>query len=401
MKRATRRTLENWSRLLAILRESLQGIRVVKGYHRERYEQDGFERIHQRLLKQQFRMGKIEAASGPLLEALAMIAACAAMIMAAYWLTDPAHKMPVSEFTTLVLLLGAMAESGRKMGNIYPRLQNANAAAERIYHLIDTPAEKDPPGARTLKPLSKSLEMHEVNFTYPNSMQPALSDINLTVKAGETVALVGPNGSGKTTLVSMIPRFFIPDTGTILIDGQDITQVTLRSLREQIGTVSQQMITFNDTMAANIAYGNPDESEERIMSAAKQAYAHEFIEQTNQGYQTIIGEQGATLSGGQLQRIAIARAILRDPAILIFDEAMSQIDTDSEAKIQRALLEFSRDRTSFIIAHRLSTIINADRIVVLDAGRIIAQGSHQELLESCRLYRQLYEVQFAANEINK
>jgi len=401
MKKATKRTLESWSRLLSVIRESLQGIRVVKGYHREKYEEENFRRTHQRLLKQQFRMGKIEAASGPLLEALAMLAASTAMILAAYWLTDPQNKMPVSEFTTLVLLLGAMAESGRKLGNIYPRFQNANAAAERIYKLIDTPGEVDPPHAIHLNPLAKSLEFKNVSFAYPNTTQPALSNINLTVNAGETIALVGPNGSGKTTLLSLIPRFFIPDQGTVLIDEQDTAQVTLGSLRRQIGIVTQQTIVFNDTIAANIAYGNPDENEENIIAASQQAFAHEFIEQTAQGYQTIVGEQGATLSGGQLQRLAIARAILRNPAILIFDEAMSQIDSESEAKIQQTLLEFSRDRTSFIIAHRLSTIVNSDRIVVLDQGKIIAIGAHHELMDSCKLYRQLYQVQFVSDELHR
>jgi len=398
MKKATKRTLENWSRLLSVIRESLQGIRVVKGYHREKFEEDNFQRTHQRLLKQQFRMAKIDAASGPLMEALGMMAACAAMIMAAYWLTDTKNKMPVSEFTTLVLLLGAMAESGRKMGNVYPRLQNANAAAERIYKLVDTPGEVDPPNAIELQPLAKSLEFQNVSFTYPNSTRPALSNINLTVRAGETIALVGPNGSGKTTLLSIIPRFFIPNEGTVLIDDQNTDEVTLGSLRRQIGIVTQQTIVFNDTIAANIAYGNPDETEENIIAASQQAFAHEFIQQTARGYQTIVGEQGATLSGGQLQRIAIARAILRNPAILIFDEAMSQIDSESEAKIQQTLLEFSRDRTSFIIAHRLSTIVNSDRIVVLDKGKIIAIGSHQKLMDSCKLYRQLYEVQFVSDD---
>jgi len=393
MRRATKRSLESWSRLLGTLQESLQGIRVVKGYHREQYEQDTFSKIHQRLLKQQFRMGKIDAASGPLIEALSMAAASVGMIFAAYWLTE--SKMAISEFTTLVMLLAAMAESGRKMGNIYPRLQTANAAAQRIYHLIDTPAEADPANAETLGHLTESLEIRNVSFTYPNSPQPALTNINLTVRAGETIAVVGPNGSGKTTLLGLIPRFFVPDSGSILIDGENIGKVTLASLREQIGIVTQQTVVFNDTIAANIAYGNPEATEDQIIAAARQAYGHEFIENTAEGYQTIIGEQGATLSGGQLQRLAIARAILRNPAILIFDEAMSQIDSDSEAKIQKALLEFAQGRTSFIIAHRLSTIINSDRIVVLDGGRLIAQGKHDELLRSCALYRQLYQMQFA------
>ena len=395
MKRATKRSLENWSQLLGQLQQSLQGIRVVKGYHREQYEQEAFTNIHRRLLKQQFRVGKIDAASGPLLEALAMTAASIAMIFAAHLLTRSENKMPISEFTALVILLSYIAESGRKMGNIWPRIQTANAASERIYRLIDAPAETDPPHARPLSPLAESLELRDVTFTYPNSPQPALCNVSLTVRAGRTVAVVGPNGSGKTTLLSLIPRFFVPESGSVLIDGHDINNVTLASLRQQIGIVTQQTVIFNDTIASNIAYGNPDASRQQIITAAQRAYAHEFIENTADKYETIVGEQGVTLSGGQLQRLAIARAILRDPAILIFDEATSQIDSDSEAKIQQAVLEFSRGRTSFIIAHRLSTIINADCILVLDDGRLIAQDRHDKLLETCSLYRQLYQMQFA------
>ncbi|MBN2377285.1 MAG: ATP-binding cassette domain-containing protein [Sedimentisphaerales bacterium] len=393
MKKATRRTLESWSKLLSHLQGTLLGIRIVKGYHQENYEQNRFTIINQKLLKQQFRVGKIDAASGPILESLGITAACIGMIFASYWLTS--GQMRMSDFSTLVMLLGAMAESGRKLGNVYPRLQTANASAQRIYQIIDAPIETDPAGAFHLSRLNKLLEFKEVTFTYPNSTGATLENINLQVQAGQTVAVVGPNGSGKTTLLSLIPKFFVPEQGVIKIDGQDIGKASLSSLREQIGIVTQQTVVFNDTIAANIAYGNEHASEEDIYAASKQAYAHEFIEQQRQGYQTIIGEQGATLSGGQLQRIAIARAILRNPAILIFDEATSQIDSDSEAKIQKAVLEFARGRTSFIIAHRLTTIINADRIVVLEQGKIIAQGTHKELIDSCELYRKLYEMQFA------
>jgi len=392
MKRATRRTLQSWSRMLARLQDTLLGMRVVKGYHREQYEEQQFLQVNRKLLKQQLRMGKIDAAGGPLLESLGMTAACVAMCFAMHLLT--AGNMTTSTFFTLVLMLAMIAESGRKLGNVYPRLQAANAAAERVFELIDAPVEHDPPGAVTAAPLREQLEIRALTFAYPGATSPALQDINLTVKAGETIALVGPNGSGKTTLLSMIPRFFGPDKGAILLDGQDIAQVTLASLRCQIGIVTQRTIVFNDTIAANIAYGDLRAGEAEVIAASQRAYAHEFIEQTPDGYQTIIGEQGATLSGGQLQRLAIARAILRNPAILIFDEAMSQIDSDSEAKIQQALADFAANRTSFIIAHRLSTVINADRIVVLNAGRIIAQGDHKTLLQTCPLYRQLYEVQF-------
>jgi len=395
IKKATRRTLESWSRVLSHLQETLQGIRVVKGYHQENQEENNFVRINKKLLKQQFRIAKISTASGPLVESLGITAACAGMIVAAFWLSK--GDMETSDFFTIIVLLGTLAESGRKLGNVYTRLQTADESAKRIYQIIDAEIEHDLPSAKDLGRLKEYLEFRNFSFYYPDTTIPALDSISLRIKAGETVAVVGPNGSGKTTLLSMIPRFFPPHDGEIYIDGIDIEQVTLKSLREQIGIVTQKSIIFDDTIANNIAYGNPQAPKEEIVSAAQQAYAHEFIVETDQGYQTIVGEQGTRLSGGQLQRLTIARAILRDPAILIFDEAMSQIDTESEAKIQKALAEFSRGRTSFIIAHRLSTIVDSDRIVVLDKGKLVAEGNHQSLLESCNLYRKLYEVQFVDN----
>ena len=392
MKRVTKRTLTSWSMMLAHLQESLIGIRVVKGYHREAHEEENFARINEKLLKQQKHLAKIDAAGGPLVESLGMSIATVGMIFAAYWLTET--EMKTSDFFALLALLAALAETGRKLGDVIPRIQAANASAERVYKMIDAPVEPDPAGALELPRMRKSLQMHNIHFQYQGSPVPTLVDINLRVQAGETVAIVGPNGSGKTTLTSLIPRFFVPKEGKITIDGIDIAEVSLGSLREQIGLVTQQTVVFNDTIAANIAYGNLEAMQEEIIAAAQRAYAHEFIIETAEGYQTIVGEQGAGLSGGQLQRLSIARAILRNPSILIFDEAMSQIDTESETKIQKALAEFSRDRTSFIIAHRLSTIIDADKIVVMDKGKIIAQGRHQELLQSCTLYKQLYEVQF-------
>jgi ABC-type multidrug transport system fused ATPase/permease subunit len=278
---------------------------------------------------------------------------------------------------------------------LWPRISTANAAAERVFELIDTPAESDPPQAVELGRLSRNLEFRNLTFSYPNAVQTALKGLSATIQAGETVAVVGPNGSGKTTLLSLIPKFYDPQEGSILIDGIDIATASFSSLREQIGIVTQNTVTFHESVAYNIAYGRPDASRDEIITAAKRAYAHEFIEELAEKYDTIVGEQGSTLSGGQLQRLAIARAILRDPAIMIFDEAMSQIDAESEAKIQQAILEFSQGRTTFIIAHRLSTIIGSDRILVLDKGELAAMGTHASLLDSCNLYRQLYEVQFA------
>jgi ATP-binding cassette, subfamily B, bacterial MsbA len=392
MKRSTKKSLKSWAEMLSRLQQSLFGVRVVKGYHREEFEQQRFDQVNLKLFKQQCRIQKIDNANNPLMEFLGTLAASAGMIFAASLMAE--GKLPISDFTALIIALAMIVESGRKMGDVWPRLQTANAAAERVFKVVDAPAEHDPPNAVELPRLSKTLEFKDISFSYPKTLQPAVDNVSLTVNAGETVAIVGPNGSGKTTLLSLIPRFFIADRGSILFDGLDTAQAALGSLRRQIGLVTQHIIVFNDSIAANIAYGNLDATQDQIVAAAKQAFAHEFIEETADGYQTIVGENGVTLSGGQLQRICIARAILRDPAILIFDEAMSQIDADSEAKIQQAIETFTQGRTSFLIAHRLSTIIHADRIVVMDRGQVVAQGTHQQLLAESPLYRQLYEGQF-------
>jgi subfamily B ATP-binding cassette protein MsbA len=302
-------------------------------------------------------------------------------------------QLEPSKFMVLVVLLGTAAEAVRKTSDIWNKIQEANAAAERVFAVMDVPVELEKLGAVELLPLKNRIEFKDVVFSYPGSDRPVLNRVNLTVKAGHNVALVGPNGSGKTTLANLIPRFYDPDGGQVLIDGRDIREVTLYSLRSRIGMVTQDVVTFNNTIAANIAYGRSGATKEQIIDVAKRAYAHEFIISMSAGYDTVIGEHSSGLSGGQLQRIAIARAILKNPSILIFDEATSQVDADSEAKIHRAIEEIMADRTCIIIAHRFSTVISADIIVVMDKGRIIAQGKHEELMKSCLLYRSLYETQ--------
>jgi subfamily B ATP-binding cassette protein MsbA len=391
MKRATRKQLMAGSEMLAKLQETMAGLKVVKVYNQQQYESNAFRIINQKLLKQLLKISRVDAVTMPSLEVLGMIAGSAALIVGAHWVTQGRMESP--EFITLLILLGASAESVRKTSDVWNKIQEANAAAERVFAIADQKLEFENPGAIELPPLKNKIEFRDIFFTYPGGSTPVLKGINLTVQAGHNVALVGPNGSGKTTLANLIPRFYDPDSGRVLIDGRDIRDATLTSLRNQIGMVTQNVVTFNDTIAANIAYGNLGAARDQIIAAAKRAFADEFISPLPDGYDTIIGEQGAGLSGGQLQRVVIARAILKNPAILIFDEATSQVDADSEAKIHRAIEEIMHDRTTFIIAHRFSTVITADIIVVMDDGRIIAQGQHEQLMQRCPLYQSLYETQ--------
>ena len=392
MKRATRKSLVAGSQMLAKLQEVMSSLRVVKVYNRHDYEHENFKTINSRLLKQQLKISKVDAATMPVMEVFGMAAGSAALIFGAYWITSGKMDGP-EEFFGLLILLGVAAESARKTSDVWNRIQEANAAAERVFAIMDSPVEHEAAHAIELPPVKKIIEFADVVFTYHGANQPALKGINLVVPAGHNIALVGPNGSGKTTLANLIPRFYDPDSGRILIDGKDIREATLHSLRSQIGMVTQNVVTFNDTIAANIAYGKHGATREEIIAAAKRSFAHEFIEPLPKGYDTIIGEENTGLSGGQFQRIVIARAILKNPAILIFDEATSQVDADSEAKIHNAIEEIMRDRTCFIIAHRFSTVITADIIVVMDNGRIVAKGQHNELIKTCPLYQSLYETQ--------
>ncbi|MCZ6542128.1 MAG: ABC transporter ATP-binding protein [Planctomycetota bacterium] len=395
IRRGTRGSLEAQEGLLRIATETLHGLRAVKANTGERHAARWFHRINKAVVKQELRVRTARALTGPVVETLAVLILGSLAIFAAKQII--AGNLPFERF---VLTLGSLAVAGasfRPLAGLVNEMHAAAAPAERLDEILSQPREAA--GALRLPNLSrhsKTIEFANVSFTYPGSDRPAVDRLTLTIAHGERLALVGPNGSGKTTLISLLPRLLEPDSGRVLIDGTDISTVNLTSLRRQFGVVTQETVLFRGSVAENIGFGAAAPSREQIIDAARRAHAEDFVLELPDGYDTDLAEQGASLSGGQRQRLAIARAILRDPSILILDEATSQIDAESEAQINAALAEFCQGRTALLIAHRLSTVLNADRIVVMDGGRIIAEGSHEELLEDCDLYRRLTKTQLVA-----
>ena len=395
MRRASRKSLEGQAGLVGIIEESLFGLRVVKSYRLEGHQRRRFFGTGRRVLKQMLRTIRIDAATGPVVEALFTMSTAGAIIYGGYLIArsgaDPA------ELTLFFALLVGAADPVRKLSNVSNRIQMAASGADRVWELLA--AEPEPRyGARAadLARHADRIDYEGVSFAYVPG-KPVLREIDLAVRHGEVLAIIGRTGCGKTTLVSLLPRFFEPDAGVLRIDGTDLSDVTLRSLRDQIAYVPQEDILLADTVAANIAIGASGShrrppSREAIEAAAHAAHADAFIRDLPHGYDTLLGERGATLSGGERQRVSLARAILRDPAILILDEATSALDEETQALVQDALTEFVRGRTTLLIAHRLSTLTMADRIVVMDAGRIAGVGTHEDLLASCPPYRRLREV---------
>ena len=397
VRRATKHAMRAYGHMVGHIQQAMQGLAVVKVHGGEGYERRRFNRINRRVLAQELRARIARALSTPTIELVGIVGMMAVSLLAAWFVLRPTGPEP-KEMVKVLFFLGMAGTALKPLANLNNNLQQAAAAATRLRELIDLPVEPNTPSDDTasmprLPRHAESIGFESVSYTYPGTDQPAISDITLTAPHGQTVALVGPNGSGKSTLVSLLPRLLEPTSGRITIDGQDIAAVSLTSLRRQMAMVTQQTVLFEGTIADNIAYGWPEASEARIVEAARAATAHQFITELPAGYETYLGEGGTGLSGGQRQRIAIARAVLRDPAILILDEATSQIDAESEQHITEALRRLCVGRTTFVIAHRLSTVVDADRIVVLQAGRIAAEGTHHELLETSELYRGLTRSQ--------
>jgi ABC-type multidrug transport system fused ATPase/permease subunit len=395
IRRGTRGSLQAQQGLLRVATEALHGLRAVKANTGERQTAGWFLRINKVVVQQELRIRMARALTAPVVETLSILAVGGIAILAA-----KAIIAGTLAFETFALALGALAmaaASFRPLTSLANTIHAASAPAQRLAEVLSEPGEVSS-GALTrgLPPHRISIQFEDICFTYPEAGRPALEAVSLAIPAGERLALVGPNGSGKTTLVSLLPRLLEPESGRVLIDGVNIATVNLRSLRQQIGVVTQETVLFRGTVAENIGFGSGcagAAGRERIEDAARRAHADEFIRDLPHGYDTDLSERGASLSGGQRQRLAIARAVLRDPSILILDEATSQIDAESEAHINAALAEFCRGRTSLLIAHRLSTVLNADRIVVMDDGRIAAQGTHEQLLSNCELYQRLTQTQ--------
>ncbi len=392
IKIAARRALGQAAAMLGTITQSVQGIRVVKVHTAERQEVGRFNRANKKLLAAELSMRRAKAMGSPVVETITMVGIIVLGGVSAWYILNGAADR--TQAIGALFALGAAGASVRPLMQLTNDIYEAAAAADRLYQLLRMKVEKSRGDTRKrLAQHGRTIEFRDVVFTYPNANTPAINGINLTVNYGEVVAFVGPNGCGKTTLLSLIPRLFDPDSGQVIVDGTDIANVTLKSLRGQIGVVTQETIIFNDTINNNIGYGSGVIDIDLIIDAARAAMADEFIRAKPEGYETIVGEQGVTLSGGQRQRIAIARAILRNPRILILDEATSMIDADSEAQINAVLETFCKNRTSLVIAHRLSTVINADRIVVMNRGKIVDVGKHKDLLDRCGLYQQLCRTQ--------
>jgi subfamily B ATP-binding cassette protein MsbA len=393
LKRLATSGQEQMGDMASTLQETFAGIRVVKAFGREEAEAERFKERNQAFLSTTLKSNQVWSLGHSHMEIIGVIGVATIIWYGGYLVIHEAMT-PGAFFSFLAAMFMAYTPI-KKLSGANNLIQQALAAAERVFDVLDFETEQSQNrGTVPLTGINRAIEFQSVSLRYENQTAPALTDVDLTIKPGEVVALVGSSGSGKTTLVSLLPRFYEPTVGGIYIDGIPLTSYALQSLRAHIGIVSQEIVLFDDTVRSNIAFGRTGAGQADVEQAAKSAYAHDFILRLPEGYDTIIGERGLKLSGGERQRLAIARAILRDPPLLILDEATSALDTESERIVQLALGNLMKNRTTLVIAHRLSTIQNADRIIVLDRGAIVEMGSHDELLRQGGVYRRLHAMQF-------
>lgn len=404
MRRVTTTFQEETGMFTTLLEQTFQGIRVVKAYSMEQYEQGRVGEIVDKLFKTFLKSNRTRAMNSPIMETLGGVAITLVIVYGGGRVID--GGMDAGSFFSFITALLLAYEPMKRLANLNATVQEGLAGAERTFNLLDKSALiKNKPQAKDILPDGGEIKLENVSFSYSgddnsetSTTQSALSNINITVPAGKTVALVGASGAGKSTLMNLVPRFYEVSEGSVMIDGHDIRDITIKSLRGSIALVSQEVTLFDDTVQANIAYGRQGASEDEIIDAARGASALGFIKELPQGFDTQVGEHGVKLSGGQRQRLAIARAMLKNAPILLLDEATSALDTESERNVQNALDKLMKDRTTLVIAHRLSTVVGADLIYVLGAGRIIEQGSHAELLDKGGAYSNLYHLQFESDE---
>lgn len=410
LKKASHRSMESMSRIYKVLEETFDGVKIVLAFNGGRRHRLRFHDENKTYFKKSMKIVTVDSMTNPTTEVLGMAAVLISMLPGAYLVLRHEDKiwgvalatrpMEINELVVLYALLAGILDPVRKLSSVYAKLKKSSAAAERIFSFMDLQTlVKDPPIPEELPRHSETIEFKNVSFQYRSAHEQgrgrALDGVNLLVHAGEVIAVVGDNGSGKSTLVNLLPRYYDPDGGAVLIDGINLQHARIRDVRNQLGVVTQETLLFDESILENIRYGRPEASRAEIEEAARKAHAYSFIEQLPEGFDTCVGEKGMRLSGGQRQRISLARAILRNPAILILDEATSAIDSQSEFLIHKALMEFVKGRTAFIITHSVtnSVLDLVTRIAVMDQGKLIALGTHEELIRDCREYQKLYHVQ--------